>query len=85
MDIILKSVASGLVTYSTHYGATKFYTHVCVPDGMWGYITGLISIGSPICQASIKVIDNTQVSYTSLLMMGITRIIIDFVAPNIVK
>jgi len=42
----------------------------------------MISTGSPVCQAGIQVLSNTQVSYSSMIMMGITRVIIDVVAPG---
>ena len=85
MEVILKNVAAALLAYSAHYGAAKFYNYACVPDGFVGYLSGLISTGSPICQASIQVISNTQVSYSSMILMGITRILVDVVAPNPVQ
>ena len=82
MEAILKSAASALLAYTTHYGMAKFYNYVCVPDGIWGYLGGMISTGSPVCQAGVQVLTNTQVSYSSMVMMGITRVIIDIVAPG---
>lgn len=82
MIAILKTVASAIIAYSAHYGMTKFYNHVCVPDGVWGYLSGMVSAGSPVCQAGVQVIAHTQVSYSSMIMMGITRILIDAVAPG---
>jgi hypothetical protein len=82
MEVILKNVATALLAYSAHYGATKFYNYACVPDGIVGYMSGLITTGSPICQAGIQVISNTQVSYSSMILMGATRIIVDMVAPG---
>jgi len=82
MESIAKSVLSAIIAYSAHYATTKIYNDVCVPDGIWGYIQGLVSIGSPICQVGVRIIENTQVSYSSMIVMGITRIIVDLVAPN---
>jgi hypothetical protein len=82
MEAILKSAASALLAYSTHYGVTKIYNHICVPDGLIGYLSGIVSTGSPVCQAGIQVISNTQVSYSSMILMGITRIVVDLVAPG---
>lgn len=82
MEVILKNLATALLAYSAHYGATKFYNYACVPDGIVGYMSGLITTGSPICQAGIQVISNTQVSYSSMILMGATRIIVDMVAPG---
>lgn len=82
METILKSAGSALLAYTTHYGMAKFYNYACVPDGFWGYLSGMVSTGSPICQAGVQVLTHTQVSYSSMVMMGITRIIIDVVAPG---
>ena len=82
MEAIIKTMASLLLAYSAHYSASKFYNYVCVPDGLMGFITGLISTGSPVCQAGIHIISNTQVSYSSMIMTGISRIIVDVVAPS---
>jgi hypothetical protein len=82
MEVILKNVAAALLAYSMHYGATKFYNMACVPDGFIGYLNGLITTGSPICQAGIQVISSTQVSYSSMILMSITRIFIDLISPN---
>ena len=82
MEVILKNVAAALLAYSAHYGAAKFYNYACVPDGFTGYLSGLLTTGSPICQATTQLITNTQLSYSSLLMMGVTRIMVDFVVPS---
>ena len=82
MEAILKNVAALLITYSAHYAAAKFYNYACVPDGIMGYMTGLITTGSPVCQASIQVISNTQVSYSSLILMGFSRIAVDLISPT---
>jgi hypothetical protein len=81
MEVILKNIAAALIAYSAHYGAAKFYNYACVPDGIMGYMTGLVTTGSPVCQASIQVISNTQVSYSSLILMGFSRIAVDLISP----
>jgi hypothetical protein len=85
MEAIVKSAASALLAYSTHYAVSKLYNHMCVPDGLWGYVSGMLTTGSPICQAGIQMMSNTQVSYSSMIMMGITRVIVDMVAPGASK
>ena len=85
MEVIGKSIASALIAYTTHYGVNKIYNSFCVPDGVWGYLQGMISTGSPLCQAGVQIISNTQVSYSSIIMMSITRIIVDIVAPGVSK
>jgi hypothetical protein len=82
MESITKSALSALIAYSTHYGVTKIYNKICIPDGIWGYIHGLITAGSPVCQAGVTIITNTQVTYSSMILMGITRVVVDMVAPG---
>ena len=82
MESIVKSALSALIAYSTHYGVAKIYNMTCVPDGFWGYLQGLISMGSPICQAGVQVLSHTQVSYSSMILMGLTRTLVDTFLPG---
>ena len=82
MEPILKSTASILISYTVHYVATKAYSYACVPDGLMGYLAGLITTGSPVCQAGVHIISNTQVSYSSMVLMGISRLFVDLVTPG---
>jgi hypothetical protein len=85
MESIAKAAASALLAYTVHYGTAKVYNLVCVPDGILGYLQGLVTTGSPVCQASVQVITHTQTSYSSMFLMGITRVFIDMVAPGVTK
>ena len=80
-----KALGSALISYSTHYGMTKLYNAACVPDGVWGFLQGMVTSGSPVCQLGVQVISSTQVSYSSIIMMGISRILLDVVAPASTK
>ena len=82
LHYIGKIMTSVLIAYSSHYAANKFYNYVCVPDGFYGYLYGLVTIGSPICQSGLLIISNTQVSYTTTIMNVISRGIVDYVAPG---
>jgi len=82
MEILLKNASAALLAYSAHYAAMKFYNYACIPDGVVGYLSGLISTGSPVCQSVIQVISSTQVSYSSILLMSITRITVDLFSPT---
>jgi hypothetical protein len=82
MEFILKNIGSALMVYSTHYGVTKLYNYACVPDGLLGYLRGLVTVGSPVCEAGVKIITNTQVSYSTMILMGITRSIVDMIIPG---
>jgi hypothetical protein len=42
----------------------------------------MVTSGSPVCQLGVQVISSTQVSYSSIIMMGISRILLDVVAPS---
>ncbi len=85
MEPLIKSVASALVTYSAHYASVKIYNYVCVPDGFTGYLTGIVTMGSPVCQVGMKLMTNTEVSYSTICIMGISRIIIDYLTPTMYK
>jgi hypothetical protein len=82
MESIVKAIASAVIAYSVHYSTVKIYTTVCVPDGLWGYVQGLVTMGSPMCQAGVQIIQSTQVSYSSMLMFGLTRLALDVVMPS---
>lgn len=85
MESIAKAAASAILAYTVHYGTAKIYNLVCVPDGILGYLQGLVTTGSPVCQAGVQVITHTQTSYSSMFLMGITRVFIDMVAPGATK
>lgn len=82
MQAIGKAFLSAVIAYSAHYGVAKAYDQFCVPDGLWGYIQGLVTAGSPVCKAGMEIMTHTQVSYSTVIMMGITRILLDWVAPG---
>ena len=81
MDAILKNSAALILAYTTHYAATKAYNYVCVPDGIAGFLSGLVSTGSPICQAGVQIMSNTQISYSSMILMGASRLFVDALTP----
>lgn len=81
-DSFLKAAGSALIAYSTHYGVTKLYSNFCVPDGVWGFLQGALTTGSPVCQAGVQVLQHTQVSYSTLILMGTTRLVLDAVFPG---
>jgi hypothetical protein len=82
MEVVLKSAASAVIAYTAHYASAKFYTYACVPDGWMGYLSGMIRAGSPVCQVGVQIISSTQMSYSSMLLMGISRVLVDLVAPG---
>ena len=83
MEPILKFAATAALTYSTHYSIAKVYNMACVPDGIMGYIYGFVSMGSPVCQVGLQAMTSTQVSYSSMIMTGITRLVVDYIMPGV--
>lgn len=82
MDVILKNVAAAGLAYTTHYVSIKIYSYMCVPDGVFGYFTGFLTTGSPLCSTGVQIITSTQTSYSSMILMGISRSIIDIITPS---
>ena len=82
MEAVLKNSATLLLAYTTHYVVAKAYNYVCVPDGVIGFLTGLVSAGSPVCQAGVQIMTNTQISYSSMILMGVSRLFVDAVSPG---
>ncbi len=82
IEPIVKFVTTAALTYSAHYGIAKMYNMICVPDGLMGYIYGVVSMGSPLCQVGLQAMTNTQVSYSSMIMTGITRLLVDYIMPT---
>jgi len=77
MEAISRGVLSGLLAYSVHYGAMKAYSTMCVSEGVWGFVQGLITTGSPVCQSLLTVASQSQVSYSSFVLLGVTRVLVD--------
>ena len=77
---IAKTVGAALLTYSTHYASTKLYSGVCIPDGVWGYVQGFITTGSPLCSATLNYASSTQNSYGTIVTMSISRLLIELIA-----
>jgi hypothetical protein len=82
MEAILKGVASAAVAYSVHYSSAKLYDYFCVPDGVYGFVQGMFTTGSPVCQAGLAVVSNTQMSYSTLITIGLTRMVLDMAVPG---
>ena len=78
MEYFAKGVMSVMLAYTTHYGVTKLYSQYCVPDGILGYCYGFITTGSPICKGAVHLISSTQVSYSSVITLGISRFVLDW-------
>ena len=73
---LVKAGASVLLVYSTHYGSTKVYDQVCVPDGLYGFLQGMVTTASPWCKLTLDVMKATENQYTTAVMLGISKIIL---------
>jgi len=81
MESLVKGAATVLISYTTHYAVTKLYSSLCVPDGFVGFVQGLVSTGSPMCAGAMEILKVTQTSYSSLIMLGATRLFVDIIMP----
>jgi hypothetical protein len=77
-----KTLATIVVTYTAHYASTKAYSSFCVPDGLWGYVQGLLTTGSPMCSATLTYASNSQNSYATIITMAVSRIAIELIIPG---
>jgi len=78
-----KGIASALISYTAHYATVKAYSEFCVPTGFQGFLQGLVSAGSPVCQVGVQAITATQVSYNTVIMMGLSHIFLDTICPGL--
>lgn len=82
MQAIGKGLATMLLLYSVHYSIAKMYNYFCVPDNVYGFFQGMVTTGSPMCMGAMEVLKTTQISYSTLIMMGTTRLFVDMVTPE---
>ena len=82
MRAIGKGLATMLLLYSVHYSIAKMYNYFCVPDNVYGFFQGMVTTGSPMCMGAMEVLKTTQTSYSTLIMMGTTRLFVDMVTPE---
>ena len=80
MNTLTKTGLAALLAYSTHYAVTKVYSTFCVPDGLWGFIQGSITSGSPICASTFSIMSHTHVTYSTIVLTSLSRLIIDALA-----
>jgi hypothetical protein len=71
-----KTLLSVIIVYSTHYGTAKIYDGVCVPDGVTGYLQGLITTSSPWCKMALEIMKTTENHYSAVILVGLSRILL---------
>ena len=80
MNLLLRSALAAVFTYTNHYILTKGYSYFCVPDGIYGFFHGLLSLGSPVCQTVMSLMSNTQITYATILLTSFSRLLVDILA-----
>lgn len=56
-----------LSVFAAHYVAANLYTRICAASGIVGFLTSLMTTGSPICNALLTIINTTHNSYAIIL------------------
>jgi hypothetical protein len=76
MNELGKALLSAILVYTTHYGTAKIYDSVCVPDGVSGYIQGLITTSSPWCKMTLDIMKTTENHYSAVILVGLSRLLL---------
>ena len=79
MQALAKLVLTAALTYGTHYGITKVYSEYCIPDGLVGFLRGILTTGSPICTAVFNAMSHTQASYGTIVLTSLSSTIASLV------
>jgi hypothetical protein len=72
---LAKTGLSILLVYSTHYGTTKAYNIVCVPDGFAGYFMGFVTTASPWCKFMLELMKVTENQYSTIILVVVSRLL----------
>jgi hypothetical protein len=73
---LAKTGLSVLLVYSTHYGTTKLYNTVCVPDGFVGYLFGFVTTASPWCKFMLELMKVTENQYSTIILIVLSRLVL---------
>lgn len=73
---LTKTGLSILVVYSAHYGATKSYNLICVPDGLAGFMAGFVTTASPWCKFLLEIMKLTEHQYSTIILLIFSRLIL---------
>jgi hypothetical protein len=73
---LMKMLLSVVLVYSAHYATSKVYDNLCVPDGLTGYLQGFITTASPWCKMSLDIMKATENHYSSVILVGLSRILL---------
>ncbi len=73
---IAKTGLSVVLVYSTHYGTTKLYNTICVPDGFIGYLFGFVTTASPWCKFMLELMKVTENQYSTIVLVVVSRLVL---------
>jgi hypothetical protein len=79
MQAVSKTLLTAVLTYAAHYGITKAYSSFCIPNGIEGFLYGMISTGSPVCTVVFNAMSHTQASYGTILLTSLTSTVASMV------
>ena len=79
----LKVFVSLLTIYNIHYGSTKIYNMLCIPDGPTGYIQGFFSTASPWCRFFLDLMKTSENQYSSAILVGVSYFIMKILNKNL--
>lgn len=71
---LAKTGVSVLIVYTSHYGSSKIYDSLCVPDGVVGFLQGLITTASPWCRLTLEFMKATENQYSTAILIGVSRL-----------
>jgi hypothetical protein len=76
---LLQPFLTACVAYTSHYTVTKVYSAICVPDGLWGFVQGSFTTGSPVCSAMFSTMSATQITYNTMIAFIVSHLLVDAV------
>lgn len=76
---LLHPFLTACVAYTSHYAVTKVYSAICVPDGLWGFVQGSFTTGSPVCSAMFSTMSATQITYNTMIAFLVSHLLVDAV------
>lgn len=74
---LVRPFLTACVAYSSHYAVTKVYSSLCVPDGIWGFLQGSFTTGSPVCSSLFSAMSATQITYNTLITFFVSELLVD--------
>ena len=78
MGTIIRSFLSAVLAYTTHYSVTKLYSEFCIPSGVYGFLQGGLTAGSPLCSTALSFMTSTHNAYSAIILASLSRMFVDF-------